>query len=237
MHIFDNGIKVFEKHLLDIQKKRYKKNNVHEAEEESIFIDIVNNLSKNSIYVNVGAAVGYYPLLIKSIREDIEVHAFEPLKMHRNYFYENIKLNGFKTKDFIIHNEAIYKRNGLVNFMINHYGSTIKEDTRKKTILKKIKEYLNNTRVKCITLEKMIYKIGKDIDFLQMDIQGLELEVLEASQPVFSKGKIKKLLIGTHSQKIHQRCLNILEKNGYQVLIDNYNTKLQPDGILMAEFK
>ena len=41
IHSFDNGVRVCDDHLLDEQRERYRKRNVHEAEEEDIFVDLV----------------------------------------------------------------------------------------------------------------------------------------------------------------------------------------------------
>jgi len=44
IHEFDSGIKVYDSHLLDIQRIRYEKRNVHEEDEEDIFIEIIETL-------------------------------------------------------------------------------------------------------------------------------------------------------------------------------------------------
>ena len=41
IHTFDNGVRVFEDQLWEGQRARYQKRNVHEAEEEDIFVDLI----------------------------------------------------------------------------------------------------------------------------------------------------------------------------------------------------
>ena len=235
IHKYDNGIKVFEHHLIDAQKERYGIHNVHEAEEEPVFLDVLKKLDRNAVYVNVGAAVGYYPLLVKLNRDDVKIVAYEPLKLHRKYFYENVKLNGFKKSDFKLHSEGVYKTNGVTGFSISHYGSMIAEDNSAKNIFQQLAEVIANKRIKTITLEKLYKRVGSEIGLLQMDIQGLELDVIESSEAFIKKHHISRFLIGTHSEEIHQRCKRTLSKCGYVITVDMYNTKLQPDGILLAE--
>ncbi len=56
IHIFDNGIRVYDDHLIPPQRKRYAQNNVHEVEEEEIFLRI----PVDGCFVNIGSAIGYY---------------------------------------------------------------------------------------------------------------------------------------------------------------------------------
>lgn len=233
-HVFDNGVKVFEHHLLELQKERYRSHNVHEAEEEGIFIDLISRIRANGTYVNVGAAIGYYPLLAATMRKDIKIVAYEPLGVHRRYFEENIRLNGFRKSVFNIHKEGIYSKSGYINFRIEHYGSMIREDSTQKNLLQKLREISDNTRIRCITMQQLSSRERSGIDLLQMDIQGTEAGVLESSERLLASHAIKNFLIGTHSADIHRRCIDVLRRNGYQVYIDNYETLLQPDGILAA---
>lgn len=235
IHKYDNGIKVFEHHLIDVQKDRYELHNVHEAEEEPVFLGVLKKLDKNAVYVNVGAAIGYYPLLIRLYRDNVRNVAYEPLKLHPKYFYENLKLSGFKKTDFKLRSEGVYKANGVTGFSVNHYGSMMAEDGSAKNIFQRFAEVIANRRIKTITLEKLYKRIGSEIGLLQMDIQRFALDVIESCEAFIKKHKICIFLIGTHSEEIYQRCMLTLSKCGYVITVDMYNTRLQPDGILLAE--
>ena len=94
---------------------------------------------------------------------------------------------------------------------------------------------LNATQtIKTKTLDNLCKKIGRLVDLCQMDVQGLELDVLEGARRALQTGSVKTFLIGTHSQKLHEGCINLLAENGYVIEYDNYTTKEQPDGILVA---
>ena len=233
VHVFDNGVKVYENHLLELQKERYALHNVHESEEENVFLDVLSKVKESGIYVNIGAAIGYYPLLAALKRKDIRIVAYEPLKMHRDYFLDNIKLNGLRRGDFKIYKEGVYVRNGAVNFSVEHYGSKIIEGRSKKNALRLIKERTNNQKINCLTLVDLCRREKAEIDLVQMDIQGLEADVLESSRSILIQHKIRSFLIGTHSSELHLRCKQVLLKDGYRVLVDNFDTKFQPDGILL----
>ena len=66
-------------------------------------------------------------------------------------------------------------------------------------------------------------------------IQGLELSLLKTSENYLLESRIKRSLIGTHSEDTHQRGANMLIRNDYHILYDAHETKWQPDGIFLDE--
>jgi FkbM family methyltransferase len=236
IHEFDNGIKVYDKHLIDIQRIRYNRINVHEAEEEQLFLSQISTLKKKACFVNIGSAIGYYALLAKKTRPDLFIHAFEPLRMHRKFFRQNIRLNKFKKEDFNIYSQGIYTTNKFVIFKKKRYGSVIDNYNHPfsiKNIIQHFKEY-GFSLIKVITIADIINQLKKEIDLLQMDIQGLEFEVLNSSKNLLLQKKIKNFIIGTHSLAIHQKCLDLLTECGYNIIHNNPVPKEQPDGIIAA---
>lgn len=235
IHTFENGIKVYDKHLLEVQKNRYKKINVHEAEEEHLFLSQISNLKKKACFVNIGSAIGYYALLAKKTRPDLFIHAYEPLRMHRKYFRQNIRLNNFKKEDFNIYSQGIFTTNKFVIFKKNRYGSLINytHHFSIKSIIHLFKEY-GFSLIKVITISDVINQLKKEIDLLQMDIQCLEFEVLNSSKNLLLQKKIKNIIIGTHSLEIHQKCLDLLTECGFDIIHNNPYPKEQPDGIIVA---
>ena len=53
------------------------------------------------------------------------------------------------------------------------------------------------------------------IDILHSDIQGNELEMLDNMSPFFENKKIKYVFISTHSQILHESCIEFLNKKNY----------------------
>lgn len=245
IHTFRNSISVYDAHLIDSQRERYLENNVHEEDEEGIFIDLISNLSPGDVFVNVGTAIGYYPILSKTIRKDIDVHCFEPLPRHLDYFDANIKLNGLSQDDFVIHQVAISTETGQVPFQDSSYGSSLVSSGQKfsmSNFLRKLKSsMLSNKKtpsqffVKSIRLAEVFELVKKTkINLLQMDIQGFELPVLNKyfEEIAVLHQSIETFLVGTHSAAIHAACLDLFHRNGYQIL-DNITDSLhQPDGII-----
>lgn len=224
-HIFENGIQVHESHLLDVQKVRYAKRNVHEQDEEDVFTNIIHSLPDSGCYVNVGTAIGYYPMLARNIRPDLRIHCFEPLPRHVEFFRDNMKLNGFSDKDFSIHEVAVSTAPGRAFLKDESYGSLLVRDAGGPSVIE----------VEAIGLGDVFDLImEQDVDFLQMDIQGHEEAVLNAyfSRERTRAGVIQSFLVGTHGAKVHERCRQLFVDNGYVLEIDEQAPVNQPDGIL-----
>jgi FkbM family methyltransferase len=250
IHTFDNGVRVFEDQLWEGQRARYRKRNVHEAEEEDIFVDLIRRLPRNGCYVDVGAAIGYYLILARKLAPHLEIHGVEPLQRHWHLLRENLALNDLVVDDFKIHPEALTSTEGTEIFMDRGYSSRLEPTGEKKEIRlsarwKRFLESIGLRKPKNITLtiptitvDTLVKRIGRPIDLLQMDVQGLEVEVLRGSAKSMSEGAIRTFLIGTHGRMIgvplHHECRELLQAAGYTIEIDQPDTKEQPDGILVA---
>jgi hypothetical protein len=85
-----------------------------------------------------------------------------------------------------------------------------------------------------ITLDLLVRRIDRPVDLLQMDVQGLEVEVLKGGTQSMTAGSVRTFLIGTHGLPIHRECLARLRASGYTIELDQPDTTEQPDGIIVA---
>jgi FkbM family methyltransferase len=246
IHVFDNGVKVYDDHLIPSQRGRYRKRNVHEAEEEDVFVEIVRSLPGEGCFVNIGSAIGYYPLLAKRLSPGLTIHTVEPLEQHRRCFIENVRLNGLPVDAFVLHAQGISASGGPMSFVDAGYASAIQHDetpTKPPTprLLKTLRAWFtrksSRTRtltIPTITLDGFMDTISASADLVQMDVQGAELDVLKGAERSLEAGTIVTFLVGTHSPELHQQCIELLSKHGYSIELDRYETEEQPDGILVA---
>lgn len=255
IHQFDNSIRVYDDHLMPAQRQRYKIRNVHEADEEDLFIRIISSVPENGCFVNIGAAIGYYAILAKKLSPQLYVHAVEPLQTFRACLNENILLNGLSEKYFIIHPCAVGATDGRVSFLEKGYESQllVKRDNESvfhrfaTNIKSHVKTVLGSLGVKrfaagsgrksetdSVTLETLYKQVGQQVDVMSMDVQGLELDILSSGEGVLERADVKTFIIGTHGKAIHQKCINILKSKGYTIEFDEEDTRHQPDGIIVA---
>ena len=250
VHTFENGVRVYEDQLLDEQRERYRKRNVHEAEEEEIFINLIQRLPTDGCFVDVGAAIGYYLILARKLSPRLTIHGVEPLERHRQFMSENLVLNGLTDSDFIIHPEGLTSSHGRESFMDRGYSSRFAPpgERQKLSLSARWKRFLESIGLRrpknktltipTVTLDEFVRRIGRSIDLLQMDVQGLEVEVLKGGAETMKTGTVKTFLIGTHGRArgltLHEDCRELLSASGYRIEIDLPDTKEQPDGILVA---
>jgi len=248
IHTFNNGVRVYDDHLLEEQRERYRKHNVHESEEENIFVDLIRRIPARGCFVDVGAAIGYYLILARKLAPDITIHAVEPLARHRSFLRENVALNGLSDNDFTVYAECLTSTVGNERFMDRGFGSRLPRNDRDRRISlstrwKRFLEKMGLRRPKpgsqvliipTITLDLLVGRIGRPVDLLQIDVQGLEIEVLKGGMQSMATGSVRTFLIGTHGLPIHQECIARLRDGGYAIEIDHPDTTEQPDGIIVA---
>jgi len=255
IHKFDNNVRVYDDHLMPAQRQRYMVKNVHEADEEDLFIKIISSIPENGCFVNIGTAIGYYAILAKKLSPRLNIHAVEPLQSFRSCFNENLLLNELTEVDFVIHPCAVGATNGRVSFLekgyesqllINSHDQKVTQQLAKK-MKNQIKSVLGSLGVKryaagsgrksetdTVTLEALVNQVGQQVDLVSMDVQGLELDILSGGESVLEKAAVKTFIIGTHGKSIHQQCIDMLKNKNYSIEYEEENTQHQPDGIIVA---
>jgi FkbM family methyltransferase len=248
IHQFANGLKVYDDHLTPIQRERYKKANVHEPVEEDLFIRLVKAIPQDGCFVDIGAGFGYYAILAKLLVRGLTVYAIEPLERHRLFLAENCLLNELSVTDFIVLENGIALSNGMRLFAEAGYSSHVLHGRgRLKYLIKALKRKVffkdgvagpenrsSVVAIKTVTLDWLIEQTARLVDLVQMDVQGLEDEVLRSGSNSMRTGKVKTFLIGTHGPRIHRKCIDILKMHRYEIEFDKDNPADQPDGIIVA---
>jgi hypothetical protein len=85
-----------------------------------------------------------------------------------------------------------------------------------------------------VTLETLMQQVGRQVDLMSMDVQGLETDILTGGSGVLERGDVKTFIIGTHGKAIHQQCIGMLTSQNYSIEYEEENTQHQPDGIIVA---
>lgn len=240
-HEFDNEIKVYKHHLLDLQIERYKNVNLHEPEEEKWFLE---NLSPyqdkpNPILLDIGAAIGYYSILAKKRIPNLQIHAFEPFVSHVQYMRDNILLNDLSLNDFAIHEMAISNTVGKSQFHLDTFSSVLLNTTPQpfwKRLFNSQKSETITT-VNTTTLDVFCSQFDTQISLIKVDVQGFEIQVLEGANQLMHDKRIDRWIIGTHSLQLHQNCISRLQSAGYRIHFEEQVVSNQPDGIIIAHLQ
>lgn len=91
-HTFANGIQACYDHVR-FQQGRYRRVNLHEPSEEELLARALSLIRPGDAFVDVGAAVGYYALLVASTHPESLVYGFNPSEWFRKQMAHNIRLN------------------------------------------------------------------------------------------------------------------------------------------------
>jgi hypothetical protein len=87
------------------------------------------------------------------------------------------------------------------------------------------------------TLDELMQRHKLDhLSILHADIQGAEMELLEGAHITFEAGKVDYVFISTHSQELHDACLQKLHQYGMIVLVScDLQTTVSYDGVIVAK--
>ena len=153
-------------------------NKTKEFEKEEI--EIASRYIKNdSIILDIGANIGLHSLRFSYMAKEGLVFAFEPQPRTFAILVNNIFQNNLKNVFPL--NIAIAETPEISDFFVmsdNAYSSLI--DTKRKQLLEQI-------RVLCVSIDKLFDNIK--IDFVKIDVEGTELDVLYSMKKIISHYK------------------------------------------------
>jgi FkbM family methyltransferase len=175
--------------------------------------------NKNPVIIDCGANIGFSIIFFKWLYPDSTIYGFEPDKRTFELLEKNIAKNELKNVHLI--NVAVSNKSGKIDFFIDpeHPGNPAMS-----TRYGRMPKY--KTIVQSISLSSFIKKNNiRDIDFIKMDIEGSEKEVLKDLDKNKMFNRIKKLLIEYHHKIVGEKSclgdyLKILEKNKFEYQID-----------------
>ena len=137
-----------------------------------------------SVFVDVGANVGYYSVLAGRIAK--AVHAFEPSPSNLPYLEENLRRHGMK--NVTIHRVALSDKNGEVLFHLT-------ADQLNDGIPPPAAVYSKASSVITVPTTRLDdLRLGQ-VDFVKMDIQGAEIEALSGMVETIKQNPEIKILV------------------------------------------
>jgi FkbM family methyltransferase len=152
---------------------RLTKNNFDELTLKEVWgynVYHLRKLRKDAVVLDLGANIGEFSVLA-AIKNDCVVYAFEPDPENYGLLLDNIRVNRSMFKGKIIPiNKAVYSKTGNVSFYVNS------EDGEASSIVKPVGKRIMVDAVSLLDFT-LKHKI-KAIDFLKVDVEGSEYEIL-----------------------------------------------------------
>ena len=121
---------------------------------------------------------------------------------------------------------------GKLNFKLNQLrGKFINGFVSSELQLKKA--------IPVLTIDHILKQNQLDfVDVLHSDIQGYEFEMLQGAHQSLHQDRIGYLFISTHSNDLHDQCINKINEYNYEVLCQaNLNQSYSWDGLIVAKSK
>jgi methyltransferase, FkbM family len=171
------------------------------------------------IIVDVGAHIGHYTIISsKRVGQNGKVVAIEANPIDFELLSRNIKLNGLT--HVIGLNHTVYSKETKLKFHLPLAGTksnTIMSDTIKKTEEKFIE--INPDR-----LDDLLQQNGishSDVNWIKIDVEGGEIEVLKGATSILSKSKDIALLIEVHNSKgsinLYRKIIKFLNAYNFKI--------------------
>lgn len=163
---------------------------------------VAEEVTRGSVFYDVGANVGFYSLLAATLTGPGRVYAFEPLPENVHYLRRHLALNKIQNVEII--KTAISDEVGTAFFAA--------EETRAMGRL----ESSGGVRVETYTLDALLQE-GRIAppDCIKMDIEGAEFRALLGARECFSRCK-PKLFLATHGREVHDDCCRLLSSWQYE---------------------
>jgi FkbM family methyltransferase len=169
-------------------------------------------------FVDVGANLGYYSLLLASESNGINILSYEPDKNNYDLFLKSVKLNNFDTL-ISAKNYAIGEHCGENNLYLNKLGSGGHSLVKPESLSLDQVAYTVNTL--SLDSEEFLMQSDKRI-FIKIDVEGFEHNVFKGARKLLNK-KNKPILF-YESWPINSKDINnLLTTLGYKIYgVNNY---------------
>ncbi|MDX9697613.1 MAG: FkbM family methyltransferase [Bacteroidales bacterium] len=184
--------------------------------ESDIVANIRNNLKPNSVFIDIGANIGYHTLFAASLyNRSVNVYAFEPIKRLYLSVKDSISKNSFK--NIVLENYALSNIEGFATINIP------KENAGGSSLISGLSHHvgvLDKEVIKLCKLDSYIQKFDR-VDLIKIDVEGLEFEVLDGGRELISKFKPKILMefspcLYKHNESDStQKIIEFLREYGY----------------------
>ena len=160
--------------------------------------------------IDLGANIGYLTLYFKKVLNvKKKIMSIEPEFSNYLFLKENIKLNDLEN-EVICKNLAIAEKDGDKYFEISNHSN-----------LHKLTQKITTNKIKCKTLTTLLKEENFKPDFIKMDVEGAEIEVVNGFREYLKSDNHRiSILFEVHPNDYNEKRsfneeLNFLFSNGF----------------------
>jgi FkbM family methyltransferase len=173
--------------------------------------------------VDVGAHAGHYTLIgSKRVGQNGKVIAIEADPSNFEILNRNIKLNGLT--NIIALNYAAYSKQTKLKLYLPVKGSGF--SIYNTIMVNRAKPEEKFIEVNANTLDYLLQQNGiRDANWIKIDVEGAEFEVLKGATDVLSKSKDITLLIEVHGEDNYKPVVEFLNRYNFKIEFERSNEK------------
>jgi FkbM family methyltransferase len=191
------------------------------------FFEIIRDSQPRVLY-DIGANVGTWSLLAKACLPNSVIHAFEPLKLHHEGFFNTTR----NIPDMALHSVAV----GSHYSMLDMHVTSFSDASSLLEISDASVEHFNlhkerDEKVTVVPLDDYVVNERLPLpDLVKLDVQGYELEALRGSERCLEHAKFiiceVSFIEFYRGQALFPDIVEFLHKHGFNLLALGVNTPL-----------
>jgi FkbM family methyltransferase len=183
------------------------------------------NTKQGDIVVDVGAHIGKYTLISsKRVGANGKVIAIEAHPGNYEMLNRNIKLNGLTNVTTL--NFAVYSKESKVKLFLP--GEKSNHSIYNTLLSSRATDQGKFVEVNADTLDNLLQKNGishAEVNWLKIDVEGAEFEVLKGAHAILSNSNNITLLIEVHNieddKNLYRPIMDLMEKYNFKVEFEN----------------
>jgi FkbM family methyltransferase len=180
---------------------------------------------QGDIVVDVGAHIGKYTIIAsKRVGANGKVIAIEAHPGNYEMLNRNIKLNGLTNVTTL--NYAVYSQETKIKLFLP--GEKLNRTIYNTLISSRATDEEKFVEVNANTLDSLLQQSGishAEVNWIKIDVEGAELEVLKGAHDIMSNSKNITLLIEVHNvedgKNLYRPIMDLMEKHNFKVEFEN----------------
>jgi FkbM family methyltransferase len=142
--------------------------------EKDSFTFIKSTIKSGQTVLDIGGHIGLYAVAFgKLVGPSGKVFSFEPTPITNNILRKTVALNGLEST-VTVQNEAISKEEGETVFFISNQNA----DNSNSLVKYETPKSVHGVKVPLLSIDKFAEKLNRKIDFIKIDVEGVELDAV-----------------------------------------------------------
>jgi FkbM family methyltransferase len=147
-------------------------------------------LKDGDTFIDIGASMGYFTLLAKTVGKDVKVYAFEPEPKNMSYFKYNIWLN--QPERVYFSRDAVSDKTGEEILYKCPYGSDHHIIKHREGISEHRKcDKIEEIKIKTVRVDDVV---KEKVDLIKMDIEGAEPLAIAGMDEILKQKNVKMIM-------------------------------------------